>query len=125
MSVNSTTGSGAAMAAAEAAKEAAAQAKAASIDAKAEAAAAAQDTKTAGKSTFESIKETAAAKIDELKDKAGNIAAKHNVDIGAIAGKAADKAKDLTASGLEGISNLAEKLSGAAHNASAKMSHKD
>lgn len=74
--------------------------------------------KIAQKSKMEAIKDQAAQKVSDLKEKANETAAKHNIDLGAIKGKA----KELTAEGLEGVSKIAEKLSGSAHNASQKIS---
>lgn len=74
--------------------------------------------KIAQKSKLEALKDQASQKISDLKEKTNETAAKHNIDLGAIK----EKAKELTADGLEGVSKLADKLSGSAHNASQKLS---
>lgn len=75
--------------------------------------------KIAQKSKFEALKDQASEKISGMMDKASETAAKHNIDLGSIK----SKAKELTADGLEGVSKLADKLSGSAHNASQKLSN--
>lgn len=73
----------------------------------------------ASEAKADAVKTSLAEKAHSFKEKLKNEAAKHNVDLDAIK----EKAKKIAADGLEGTSHLAEKLSGAAHNASQKLSH--
>lgn len=106
--------------AASASVEAAKVAGEAKVDAiKQQAASAMEQAKSTAKAKTSEAKSSIADKFSSLKDKVKDAAAKHNIDLDAIK----EKAKELTAEGLEGASGIASKLSGAAHNASQKLSH--